>query len=256
MDKEKKEFRSMCAKCPGNICYPQIKTGELLPDKQECPEFCPIRRMPQVIEKAEAEYQKPDIREFARLASIQEFECYEHTPDGLRTRFPRLDELIQFSQKCNYKRLGIAFCGGLANEAMLLTDVLERKGFEVVSVRCKVGQTQKEAIGITDEEKIGGPGMVETMCSPISQAMVLNAEKVDLAIMLGLCIGHDTLFIKYCEVPMTVLAVKDRVLAHNPLAALYLSKSPYYGRMKERLDKVGKGEKVTIWEGKTAPGAS
>ncbi|RLC63210.1 MAG: hypothetical protein DRI01_05620 [Chloroflexi bacterium] len=48
--------------------------------------------------------------------------------------------------------------------------------------------------------------------------------------MLGLCIGHDTLFIKYCRVPMTVLAVKDRVTGHNPLAALYLSQS-YYGRL-------------------------
>jgi len=57
-----------------------------------------------------------------------------------------------------------------------------------------------------------------------------KADNVDLAIMLGLCIGHDTLFIKYCRVPMTVIAVKDRVTGHNPLAALYLSNS-YYRRL-------------------------
>ena len=35
-----------------------------------------------------------------------------------------------------------------------MTDVLENKGFEVVSVRCKVGATPKERIGIKAEEKI------------------------------------------------------------------------------------------------------
>jgi len=186
--------------------------------------------MPEIIEKAISEYDKPEIREFARQASIQEFECYEHLPDGMRTKNPRILELIQFAQKCGYKKLGIAFCGGLANEARMLTDLLENKGFEVVSVRCKVGATPKERIGIKPEEKIRGPDNYESMCSPITQAEVMNAENVDLAIMLGLCIGHDTLFIKYCRVPMTVIAVKDRVTGHNPLAVLYLSNS-YYRRL-------------------------
>jgi len=217
-----------------------------MPEVEKAPSFCPMKRFPEIIRRGEEEYRKPAIREFARLASVQEFECYEHTPDGLRTKYPRLDELILFAQKCNYNKLGIAFCFGLNNEALLLTEILERKGFDVVSVRCKVGQGLKELIGIKEEEKIAGPGNVEVMCNPIVQAEVLNAEEVDLAIMLGLCIGHDTLFMKYCRVPMTVLAVKDRVLAHNPLAALYLSKAPYYGRMRKRLDKVGKGKKVKI----------
>jgi len=189
-----------------------------------------MKLMPEVIAKAISEYDKPEVKEFARLASLQEFECYENLPDGRRTKNPRILELIQFAQKCGYKKLGIAFCGGLANEARLLTDVLENKGFEVVSVRCKVGATPKEKIGIKPEEKIRGPDNWESMCSPITQAEVMNAEKVDLAIMLGLCIGHDTLFIKYCRVPMTVIAVKDRVTGHNPLAALYTINS-YYSRL-------------------------
>jgi uncharacterized metal-binding protein len=68
------------------------------------------------------------------------------------------------------------------------------------------------------------------MCNPITQAEILNKEKVDFAIMLGLCLGHDTLFIKHCKVPMTVIAVKDRVTGHNPLAALYTINS-YYKRL-------------------------
>ncbi len=219
----------VCAKCPTVVCTPPIKADEVV-SLDKAPDFCPMKLMPEVIEKAISEYDKPEVKEFARLASLQEFECYENLPDGRRTKNPRILELIQFAQKCGYKKLGIAFCGGLANEARLLTDVLENKGFEVVSVRCKVGATPKERIGIKPEEKIRGPDNWESMCNPITQAEVMNAEKVDLAIMLGLCIGHDTLFIKYCRVPMTVIAVKDRVTGHNPLAALYLANS-YYGRL-------------------------
>ncbi|MCL0084045.1 DUF1847 domain-containing protein [Dehalococcoidia bacterium] len=219
-----------CARCPRVVCLLMVKADEELP-LDEAPAFCPMKLMPEIIARATAEYDKPEVREFARLASVQEFECYEFLPEGRRTKIPRVEELIQFAHKCGYKRLGLAFCAGLANEARILTDVLENKGFEVVSVRCKVGATPKERIGIREEEKIRGPGWLETMCNPIVQAEVLNHEKVDLAIMLGLCMGHDTLFIQYCRVPMTVLAVKDRVFGHNPLAALYLADSPYYDRL-------------------------
>lgn len=225
-----KKLYPICARCTKVVCFPLIKADEE-PPLAEAPAFCPMKLMPEVIEKAIAEYDKPEVREFARLASVQEFECYENLPEGRRTKIPRVEELIQFAHKCGYKKLGVAFCAGLANEARILNDILENKGFEVVSVRCKVGATPKERIGIREEEKIRGPGCWEAMCSPIVQAEVLNNVKVDLAIMLGLCIGHDTLFIQYCRVPMTVLAVKDRVFGHNPLAALYLSNSPYYGRL-------------------------
>jgi uncharacterized metal-binding protein len=190
--------------------------------------------MPEVLEEAAKEYEKPEVREFARLASIQEAECYERVSDGLRTKNPRILELIQFSRKNNYKRLGLAFCGGLAKEAQMLTEVLENKGFEVASVCCKVGAEAKESIGI-QHQKIMGPDNYESMCNPIAQAELLNRQNVDLAVLLGLCMGHDTLFIKYCKVPMTVIAVKDRVTGHNPLAALYTTSS-YYSRLmsKER----------------------
>jgi uncharacterized metal-binding protein len=228
-----KKLNPACARCTRVVCYPQIKSGEE-PPVDEAPAFCPMKLVPEVMEKAAGEYQRPEVREFARLASVQEFECYERLPEGRRTKIPRVEELIQFAGKCGYRRLGIAFCTGLVNEARILTDVLERKGFEVVSVRCKVGAAPKESIGIREEEKIRGPGWHETMCNPIAQAEVMNALEVDLAIMLGLCIGHDTLFIKYCRVPMTVIAVKDRVFGHNPLAALYLANTGYYGRLMNK----------------------
>ncbi len=225
--------KPQCAKCPEIFCYPAIAADQE-PSFEKAPSFCPTKLKKDLIEKTLQEYDREDIREFARLASVQEFECYELTPDGIRTKIPRIEETIQFARKNSFRKLGLAFCAGLMNEARMVTDILERKGFEIVSVCCKAGAIPKERIGIKPEEKIAGPGLYESMCSPISQAEVLNSEEVDFAILLGLCVGHDSLFIRYCRVPMTVLAVKDRVTGHNPLAALYLSRSPYYGRLRRR----------------------
>ena len=221
--------KPQCAKCPRMLCYPNIASSEK-PSFEEAPRFCPSRLKRDIIEKSVCEYDRDDIREFARLASVQEFECYEQTPGGFRANIPRIEETIQFAHKNGFKRLGLAFCVGLANEARLVTGILESKGFEVISVCCKAGAIPKERIGIKPEEKIPGPERYESMCSPITQAEILNSEEVDFAILMGLCVGHDTLFIRYCRAPMTVLAVKDRVTGHNPLAAVYLSQS-YYVRL-------------------------
>ena len=65
----------------------------------------------------------------------------------------------------------------------------------------------------------------------IAQANFLNEANTELNVVVGLCIGHDSLFFKYSKAPVTVLAVKDRVLAHNPLGAVYLSESAYKKKM-------------------------
>ena len=245
MKDTQKDLAAICAKCPNKVCYPRIGKDDPMPDLEEAPTFCPMRRMPDLLEKVKTEYQKENIKEFARLASKQEAECYEITVDGLRTRIPRLEEVIQFAKKCNYQTIGVGFCIGLKEEMIMITDILESKGLKVVSVNCKVGGVPKEYIDLKDEEKIL-PGSKEPMCNPIGQAEILNNEPVDFAIMLGLCVGHDTLFLKYLDVPCTVLAVKDRVFGHNPLAACYLSKGPYYGRMRMPQDNYEPGEKVDI----------
>jgi uncharacterized metal-binding protein len=224
-----------CTDCVTKVCENREgKAGEA-PSLEKAPSYCVMKLMPQALADAMIEYDRPEVREFARLASLQEFQCYERLPDGLRTKLPRVEELIQFARKCGYRRLGLAHCGGLAREAGLLAEVLEANGFEVISVQCKTGAVPKERIGIQPGEKIAGPEAWETMCNPIAQALVINRAGVDLAIMLGLCIGHDTLFIKYCQVPLTVLAVKDRVLGHNPLAALYAGET-YYKRLKGKIN--------------------
>ena len=68
---------------------------------------------------------------------------------------------------------------------------------------------------------------------PITQAKILNDERTQLNIAVGLCVGHDALFFKYADAPTTVLIAKDRVFGHNPAAALYLSESYYQKLMRE-----------------------
>jgi uncharacterized metal-binding protein len=196
------------------------------------PKFCPTLNREDVVTGAMAEYQKKGIRELARQASIQEGECYANREIKPYTKSPvkpRVQEICEFAKKMGYKRLGIAFCTGLTNEASILSKLLVNQGFEVVSVMCKVGRVPKERIGIRDEEKIN-IGEFEPMCNSIAQAKILNREKTEFNILLGLCVGHDSLFFKYADAYTTVLAAKDRVLGHNPLAALYTAGS-YYSRM-------------------------
>lgn len=196
------------------------------------PQFCPTSHYRTAIEKALKEYEKPEIRKFARMASIQEGECYADRhikPYVFHPVKPRVQEICEFAHKMGYQKLGLAFCGGLHAEARIVSDILEAQGFMPVSVMCKCGGVAKEAIGVMDEEKIR-IGEFEPMCNPIIQATILNEEKTDFNILVGLCVGHDSLFLKYSEAFTTVLVAKDRVLGHNPAAALYTTGS-YYARL-------------------------
>lgn len=227
---EDDKFELKCAVCANKGC------DSMFAFQKAKPANCPLVTDPGTVEKAGAEYDKQEICEFARQASIVEFENYEFA-GGVRSRgtlravTPRVEETVRFARKIGAKRLGVAFCSGLRGEAKVLNDILEGKGFEVISVACKVGAVPKEKIGLKKEEKIFGPDFPESMCNPITQAELLNSRNVNLAILLGLCVGHDSLFIKYCKAPVTVLVVKDRVFGHNPVMGLYLAPSLYYGRL-------------------------
>ncbi len=214
-----------CARCSvkDRICQTEDGKG---------PESCPTLHRREIISQAVKEYDKPEIHEFAWMASIQESECYSNRhlrPYVFHPVKPRVQEICEFAQKMGYHRLGIAFCVGLHPEAKALSQILLAQGFEVVSVACKAGATPKEAIGILEEEKIR-IGQFETMCNPVAQAMLLNRERTDFNILVGLCVGHDSLFFKYSEAFCTVLVAKDRVLAHNPAGALH-TYGTYYARM-------------------------
>ena len=195
---------------------------------------CPTLGKKRLRESARNEYKKADVKEFARQASIQESECYsgrEQRPYVMHPVKPRIQEICEFAGKMGYERLGLVFCVGLAKEAEAVSRILKTQGFDLVSVACKVGCVPKEEIGLKDDEKIFIGGY-EAMCNPILQAKVVNDAGSQFNVLLGLCVGHDSLFFKYAEAPTTVLAVKDRVTGHNPLAAVYVSGN-YYSWLKE-----------------------
>jgi uncharacterized metal-binding protein len=144
-------------------------------------------------------------------------------------KLTRVEEIVAFARRIEARRIGIATCIGLVEEARLFTRVLAAKGFEWHSVLCKVGSVDKTDIGIPDALKIQ-PGHHEAACNPILQAKLLNAQKTDLNVIIGLCVGHDALFTKHSRALVTTLITKDRVLGHNPAAALYTS-GFYYKRI-------------------------
>lgn len=138
-------------------------------------------------------------------------------------QWTRVQEIMEFARKINATRIGIANCIGLINETRIFAKILRANGFEVYSVICKVAGQAKTSMGIPAECENIGPAM----CNPIMQARLLNKAQTDLNVVIGLCVGHDSLFYKYSDAYVTTLVTKDRVTGNNPAAALYTANSYY-----------------------------
>jgi uncharacterized metal-binding protein len=221
----KDELRPECALCnvEMRICRSQEGSG---------PKFCPTKTKEKELQVALEKYRDLDTLRFAKAASLQEAECYvrrDENPFVMRPTKTRVEEIIEFAKKMDYRKLGVAFCAGLFSEGSTFVRILEKHGFEVVSVCCKVGGVPKEFLGLKDDEKVR-VGKYETMCNPITQAEIFNEAGTDFNVLVGLCVGHDALFLKNAQALTTVLVAKDRVLGHNPVAALYGAKG-YFQRL-------------------------
>ena len=221
------ELSPSCAKCPfqwpERLCKTEDGKGMA---------SCPTENKPELLKKSMARYENPEVLRFAQNASEQEAACYQRLDENsVKPMKPRIVEIAEFAHRMDYKKLGLIFCVGLASEAKIVDTFYRGWGFEMVSVACKAGRTPKEDIGLKEEQKIL-PNTFESMCNPIYQAEIVNNIKVDFNILLGLCVGHDSLVLKYLDAPVTILAVKDRLLGHNPLAAVYNINS-YYSHLKK-----------------------
>ena len=214
-----------CAACGVNPCESEGAPNENFPG-------CPMTRNGDVLERALRIYESDDgLREFARAAARVEATGY--------MKWTRVEDTIEFARSMGYTTLGIASCVGLKREAAILESVLRDNGFRVVSAICKTGGVPKERIGLDDREKVN-PGSFEAMCNPIAQAMLLDAAGSELNILVGLCVGHDSLFYRTSKAPVTTLIAKDRVLGHNPVAALYNHQSYYRQKLRrEHVRKAG-----------------
>lgn len=142
----------------------------------------------------------------------------------------RIDETMEFARRMGFREIGIAFCLGVAEEARILGEIFSRE-FNLHSVCCKVGSIKKTVFGMSERPWIG-----KYSCNPIEQARMLDEEGTELNIVLGLCVGHDSLFYKHSKAPVTTLITKDRKLGHNPAAALYCPylRSELGKKLKER----------------------
>jgi uncharacterized metal-binding protein len=166
------------------------------------------------------------------------------TPPGgteINMKLTRVEELVMFCKMMRYRKIGFAHCIGCIGEAKTLSHIFRSRGFETVQVNCKVGAIEKGEIGISEDEKVRC-FTFETICNNIAQALIMNEEKTDLNVIVGLCLGHDISFTRASKAPVTTLIVKDRRLGHNPAAALYQGYPPcnfYYGRMGKATSETG-----------------
>ena len=190
---------------------------------KEYPEFCLTTELTQeTIGKVRALYEEEENNKVSVISAQIENEFY--------LRYTRVEEVIEFACRMGYKKIGIATCVGLIEESRILARILRKNGFEVYGAVCKIGSFLKTEVGVPEED-ITRTGAV--MCNPIMQAEVLNQAGTDFNVVMGLCVGHDSLFYKYSEALVTTLVAKDRVLAHNPAGALYQAGAYYKKLLKD-----------------------
>ncbi|MCS7096869.1 MAG: DUF1847 domain-containing protein [Candidatus Methanomethylicia archaeon] len=201
-----------CAYCEVYACY----SG----DFNRLPLNCPMKIFGNYIEEAKNELLNNDYsRKIAIEASIIEALGY--------MQWTRLKEIIEYCKRLKISKIGLAFCIGLRYEANYISQALENADLKVFSVCCKIGGIDKTIVGIPEQYKLS-KRPIEAICNPIAQAYVLNAVGTDLNIVVGLCVGHDSLFYRYSKAPVVTFIVKDRVTGHNPAVVIY---SGYYRRL-------------------------
>lgn len=199
------------------------------------PGNCPGKAHPDVMgDSFELFKGEGEDAKLARVAARVEGLCYQPVPGStaVNARWTRVEDTIAFAKLMDYKLIGIATCIGLLEESAKLTAILEGQGFKVASVCCKAGSIDKLDLGLKEEDKVR-PGNFEPACNPIAQARILNGLSTDMNLIVGLCVGHDMLFNKYSEAPVSTLVVKDRVTGHNPVSVLY-GQNFYYKRLQSQ----------------------
>ena len=197
---EKKIFPHSCTDCgvlncsKRNASYPEFCLTEKLTEKE--------------LEKVVKLYTENEENNKIAIASAE-------VEGGFYGKYTRVEEIMEVAKRIGAKKIGIATCVGL---------------IDVYGVACKVGSVDKTDIGL-DPKYTCKTGPV--MCNPILQAKLLNKAGTQLNVVVGLCVGHDSLFYKYSKALATTLVTKDRVLAHNPVGALYQTRA-YYKRLLQQ----------------------
>lgn len=185
-------MKADCANCSTHACYTKSINCTVVTDQE-----------------IQAAYTKEE-QQIMQAAAYVEATFYSN--------ITRLQETAEFAKAMGYKKLGMAFCIGLNSEARYIARFYQQLGFEFYSVCCKNCSFAKKNLGL---KQVKPELEHEAMCNPKFQAKFLADKGTELFISCGLCVGHDAIFNSACPGPVTTLVVKDRLLAHNPLGAIY-----------------------------------
>jgi uncharacterized metal-binding protein len=231
------ELKFSCGRC-GAVWRKSGTTNCWSADPEQAPPkpaHCPTREHGDVIGESFDLYRgDSDDARMARVAARVEGLCYESEPgsQALKPRWTRVEDTVAFAKLMGFRKVGMATCIGLLDETQRLADVLSAQGFEPLSVCCKTGSIDKLELGLGEADKVR-PETFEPACNPVAQARLFNRAGTDMNVIVGLCVGHDMLFTKHSDAPVTTLVVKDRVTGHNPVAVLY-GQNFYYKRLQSQ----------------------
>ncbi len=197
-----------CASCKPQTCF----TG-----RGEAPPGCP--------DASRVDAELPE--------SFKDFAA--HAKGAQAKSVDRIHEVIEYAHFMGYKKIGIAGCIGMHDELRIVTQMLKAGGgLEVSTVMCKSGSVHKKELDVPSKYRMTtqtGYGIGVIACNPVAQALVFNDEGTDMNCILGLCVGHDSIFMKHSEAPAISLVVKDRSNGHNPASILYgFYGDNYFGR--------------------------
>ncbi len=217
-----------CSKCTEQVC--QIRQKDYLPD------CCPMLDT-DCINAGVNEYKNEDIAKF-----------YADSLKSMGKSFgkmPRVIEAAYFCKLRGYKKIGVAYCSGMLKFGKAVCEILESYGFEVVSCGCKTGGFGPEELVSKDllgdfgkprptpnlqdiPEKFRKP---RAICNPIGQAMLLNKAGTQFNVIAGLCVGHDSLFMKYSDAMCTTVVMKDRLFPEQ--CAPSIDEARKYGEISD-----------------------
>jgi len=220
-------------------CSPSVPTLCLFGKASKTLDNCPMKISPETQKEAREIYKKDEfIKKSTGVASIVEASGY--------IKWPRLKDTIEYAKGMGFKKIGLAFCIGLLEEAGKIGEILKKYRFKVISVCCKTGGVKKEEVGVPEEfiglSKTGYP-IGNITCNPVAQALILNKAETDLNLIIGLCVGHDVGFTKLSNAPVSTLIAKDRSMPHNPAGVLFT----HYGKsfFQEDLEETRKAKMKT-----------
>jgi uncharacterized metal-binding protein len=120
--------------------------------------------------------------------------------------FRHANEIVQHARNLGAKKIGITSCAAFLKETRHLITYLKGQGFESYCVICKTGTV----ISIPEQQHKTKNDPLDSICNPALQAYILEREKTELNVIVGICDYHNPNFIRHSKAPVTYLIVNDR----------------------------------------------